>query len=335
MLKPIEKQKLNVDIEGLRTLVADEARDVDQIIRTRLHSDVALINQLSHYIINSGGKRLRPLLVLLAARACRYQGRQHINLAAVIEFIHTATLLHDDVVDQSDLRRGKDSANTIWGNKPSVLVGDFLFSRAFEIMVADGSLKVLKILSEASSVIAEGEVMQLLTTNDVETSEDAYMEVINAKTAELFAAACEIAPVVADRPEKEEKALRSFGMNLGVAFQLIDDALDYSAKQAVLGKTVGDDFRDGKITLPIILAYNRGDKKERAFWKRVMEDDHPRDGDLAQAMEYLNRHNTLNDTVERARHFGSKARDALALFPGSEAKTALLAIVDFCIDRAY
>jgi len=308
---------------------------VNAIILKMMESPVVLIPQLAGHLIASGGKRLRPMLTLAAAKMVRYEGERHCHLAACVEFIHTATLLHDDVVDQSELRRGKDSANTIWGNKPSVLVGDFLFSRAFEIMVADGSLKVLKILSEASSVIAEGEVMQLLTTNDIETSEDAYMEVINAKTAELFAAACEIAPVVADRPTKEEKALRSFGMNLGVAFQLIDDALDYSAKQAVLGKTVGDDFRDGKITLPIILAYNRGNKKERAFWQRVMQDNHPRDEDLARAMDCLNRHNSLNDTVERARHFSAKARDALAIFPGSEAKSALLAIVDFCVNRAY
>ncbi len=196
-------------------------------------------------------------------------------------------------------------------------------------------LKILKILSETSSVIAEGEVMQLLTTNDIETTEVAYMEVINAKTAELFAAACEIAAVVAERPAKEEKALRSFGKNLGIAFQLIDDALDYAAKEAVLGKTVGDDFREGKITLPIILAYNRGSRTERAFWKRVMEENHPRDQDLARAMGYLNKHNTLRDTVDRARHFGAQARDVLALFPGSGAKSALLGIVDFCINRAY
>ena len=319
----------------LQAMVAEDMNKVNATILKMMESPVVLIPQLAGHLIASGGKRLRPMLTLAAAQMVRYEGERHCHLAACVEFIHTATLLHDDVVDQSELRRGKDSANTIWGNKPSVLVGDFLFSMAFEIMVADGSLKVLKILSRASSVIAEGEVMQLLTTNNVETTEDAYMDVINAKTAELFAAACEIAPVVAERPVKEERALRSFGKNLGIAFQLIDDALDYSAKEAVFGKTVGDDFREGKITLPIILAYNRGGKAERTFWKRVMEGEHPKDQDLARAMACLNKHNTLSDTVDRARHFGAKARDALALFPGSEAKSALLGIVDFCVNRAY
>lgn len=319
----------------LQGMVAEDMNKVNAIILKMMESQVVLIPQLAGHLIASGGKRLRPMLTLAAAQMVRYEGTRHCHLAACVEFIHTATLLHDDVVDESELRRGKDSANTIWGNKPSVLVGDFLFSKAFEIMVADGSLKVLKILSGASSIIAEGEVMQLMTTNDVETSEDAYMEVINAKTAGLFAAACEIAPVVADRPVREEKALKSYGKNLGIAFQLIDDALDYSAKQAVLGKTVGDDFREGKITLPIILAYNRGTSKERTFWRRVMEGEHPRDEDLGLAMDYMNKHNTLSETVDRARHFGAKARDALSIFPGSEAKTALIGIVDFCVDRAY
>ena len=221
----------------------------------------------------AGGKRLRPLLTLAATKLCGYTGERHVKLATCVEFIHTATLLHDDVVDDSELRRGQSSANAIWGNQSSVLVGDFLFSRAFELMVEDGSLKVLQILSRASAVIAEGEVHQLLTSNDTETSEAQYLEVIQAKTAELFAAAARIGAVVADRPDVEEEALRAYGLNLGIAFQLIDDVLDYSARQAELGKTVGDDFREGKITLPVILAFRRGDDGERAFggerWRRL------------------------------------------------------------------
>ncbi|MEE8259059.1 MAG: polyprenyl synthetase family protein, partial [Sphingomonadales bacterium] len=271
----------------LQALVAGDMNKVNAIILEMMESKVVLIPQLAGHLIASGGKRLRPLLTLASARLVRYEGKRHCNLAACIEFIHTATLLHDDVVDDSELRRGKESANTLWGNKPSVLVGDFLFSRAFEIMVADGSLRVLKILSTASSVIAEGEVMQLLTANNPETTEDTYMDVINAKTAGLFAAACEIAPVVAERPKKEEEALRAYGQNLGIAFQLIDDALDYSAKEAVLGKTVGDDFREGKVTLPIILAVRRGSKKEREFWKRTLQGGGQKTEDLAEAMAYL------------------------------------------------
>nr|WP_279347235.1 polyprenyl synthetase family protein [Govania unica] len=312
----------------------DLARVNDCIIR-RMESPVALIPQLAGHLIASGGKRLRPMLTLAAARLCNYDGDRHVQLAACVEFIHTATLLHDDVIDESALRRGADTANTIWGNKASVLVGDFLFSRSFELMVEDGSLKVLKILSRASAVIAEGEVLQLSTANDTGTTEDQYLEVISAKTAALFAAACRIGPIVAERPVAEEKALESYGKNLGIAFQLIDDLLDYSAKQATLGKTVGDDFREGKITLPIVLAYRRGSEEERVFWRRTLEELDQAPGDLEHAIELLTRHNALSDTIDRARYYGTMARDALALFPETELKKSLIAIVDFCIERAY
>ena len=244
-------------------------------------------------------------------------------------------MLHDDVVDESDLRRGVDTANAVWGNKPSVLVGDFLFSRSFELMTADGSLDILRILSKASSVIAEGEVLQLMTANDTETTEDSYMDVIAAKTAALFAAACEIGAVIADRPQAEADALESYGKNLGIVFQLIDDVLDYSAEQGTLGKSVGDDFRECKITLPIVLAFRRGDTTERQFWRRTMEDLEQTDTDLEHAMTLLEKHNALADTVDRARHYGKIARDALAIFPKSPLKQALADIVDFCIERAY
>ncbi|MBL6931945.1 MAG: polyprenyl synthetase family protein [Rhodospirillales bacterium] len=308
---------------------------VNQQILTRMESPVALIPQLAGHVISAGGKRLRPMLTLASAKLCGYHGERHVTLATCIEFIHTATLLHDDVVDESKLRRGMDTANSVWGNQASVLVGDFLFSRSFELMVEDGSVKVMGILSSASARLAEGEVMQLLTANDTETSETAYLDVIKAKTAQLFAAACRLGAVVADRPKIEEEALDGFGMNLGVAFQLIDDVLDYSAKQATLGKTVGDDFREGKITLPVILSYRRGDKEERAFWQRTLGELEQSDGDLEHAIQLMAKHGALDDSVERARHYGSIARDSLGIFPDGEIKDAMISLIDFCIERPY
>ncbi len=330
-----ERSRKAKSFDVLVALVKDDLEKVNHTIVDRMHSPVALIPQLAGHIIASGGKRLRPVLTLASARLAGHAGDRHIKLAACVEFIHTATLLHDDVVDESELRRGQASANALFGNKPSVLVGDFLFSRAFELMVEDGSLPVLAILSRASSVIAEGEVLQLMTANDTETNEDAYLEVIRSKTAALFAAACRIGAVVADRPKVEEEALDSYGLNLGIAFQLIDDVLDYSAKQAVLGKTVGDDFREGKITLPIILAFRRGDETERAFWRRTVEQLDQQDGDLERAIALMERHGSLSDTVARARHYGEVARDALGIFPDSPLKQSLIDVIDFCIDRAY
>ena len=322
-------------LDRLAALVADDLVRVNEIVVQRMHSPVALIPQLAGHIVAAGGKRLRPMLTLAAAGLCGYGGGRHKPLAAAVEFIHTATLLHDDVVDESDLRRGRATANELWGNKPSVLVGDFLFSRAFELMVADGSIRVLEILSHASSVIAEGEVLQLMTTNDTETSEQAYLEVIQAKTATLFAAACRIGAVVADRPSVEEEALGSYGLNLGIAFQLIDDVLDYAAAQSSLGKTVGDDFEEGKITLPVILAFRRGTEAERGFWRRTLERGERAKDDLDEALALLERHGALRDAVIRARHYGAIARDALGIFPDSEIKAALLDVIDFSIERAY
>lgn len=322
-------------LDNLTNLVTNDLESVNTLIVRHMDSPVALIPQLAGHIVAAGGKRLRPMLTLAAARLCGYQGTRHVGLAACVEFIHTATLLHDDVVDESKLRRGLASANAVWGNQPSVLVGDFLFSRAFQLMVEDGSLSVLAILSRASALIAEGEVMQLVTANDTETSETAYLDVIKAKTAQLFAAACRIGAVVADRPPVEEDALESYGLNLGITFQLIDDVLDYSAKQADLGKTVGDDFREGKITLPVVLAFRRGNEEERTFWRRTLEDLEQRDDDLDHAIELMNRHDALADTVERARHYGAIARDALGIFADGPEKRALVELIDFCIRRAY
>ncbi|QJE72480.1 polyprenyl synthetase family protein [Aerophototrophica crusticola] len=322
-------------LDALISLVEPELRDVNDIILKRMHSPVELIPQLAGYIVAGGGKRLRPVLTLAAAKLCGAQGGREKALAACVEFIHTATLLHDDVVDESDLRRGQASANAVFGNKSSVLVGDFLFARAFQVMVEDGSLDVLRILSNASAVISEGEVLQLTTSNDTETSEEAYLEVIKAKTAELFAAACRIGAVVANRPAAEEDALRSYGLNLGISFQLVDDVLDYSAVQARLGKTIGDDFREGKITLPVVLAFRRGSEEERGFWRRTMEEMEQQDGDLERAIELMVKHNALRDSVERARHYGAVARDALGLFPNSPVKRALLDVIDFVVDRDF
>ena len=322
-------------LDAIQGLVEDDLKRVNQVIIDRMQSPAALIPQLAGHIVAAGGKRLRPSLTLAAARLCGYEGDRHIGLAAAVEFIHTATLLHDDVVDASMLRRGQDTANAVWGNEASVLVGDFLFSRAFQLMVSDGSLSVLKILSDASAVIAEGEVLQLMTTNDTETSEEAYLEVIRSKTATLFAAAARIGAIVAERPRVEEEALESYGMNLGIAFQLVDDALDYSAQQADLGKTVGDDFREGKISLPVVLAWRRGNDEERDFWRRTLERQEQEESDLAHAIGLLEKHGALRDTIERARHYGAIAHDALGVFPEDEARQAMAEAIDFSIERAY
>src|SRR5215211_4819906 len=289
-----------------------------------------MIPEVANHLIASGGKRLRPMLTLAMADITGYSGNGHIKLAASVEFMHTATLLHDDVVDESELRRGKAAARMVWGNEASVLLG-----QAFKMMVEVGSLRALEILSSAAAVIAEGEVMQLAVAKNTETTEDEYLGVIRAKTAELFAAACEIGPVVAGCSKSEQAACRSYGMNLGIAFQLVDDALDYGGTAAHLGKNVGDDFREGKITLPVVLSFRRGNDGERSFWRRVLEQGETGDGELEEAVAIMHRHRALEDTVERARHYGAMARDALALFPKSPWKQALLDAVDFCIARAH
>ena len=322
-------------LEALDVLVGDDLKAVNKVIVARMDSPIALIPQLAGHIVAGGGKQLRPLLTLVSSKLCGYQGSAHVLLAACVEFIHTATLLHDDVVDESELRRGSASANTLWGNNASVLVGDFLFSRSFELMVENGSLKVLGILSHASSIIAEGEVAQLMTTNDTATTEDDYYHVIRGKTAQLFAAACEIGAVIAERPEAEEKALQSYGMNLGIAFQLVDDVLDYSAKQATLGKTVGDDFREGKITLPVILAFARGTDEEKTFWKRTMEDLDQNEGDLEHAFALFEKHGALDEAMARAKAFGERAAEGLKPFADGPEKDALSDLIDFCVERTY
>ena len=322
-------------LDGMMALVAADMNGVNAVILERMQSKVALIPELAGHLIAGGGKRMRPMLTLASASLLGYPGTRHHKLAAAVEFIHTATLLHDDVVDGSGMRRGKRAANLIWGNPASVLVGDFLFSRAFELMVEDGSLKVLRILSHASAVIAEGEVNQLTAQRQIDTDEEHYLEIISAKTAALFAAACRVSPVVAEASEHYELALECYGRNLGIAFQLSDDVIDYASDAATMGKGVGDDFRDGKMTLPVILAYARGSESDRAFWRSAIGGNRVSEHDLAHATRLLRDSEALADTVERARQYARRAIDALATFPASKAKLALVEAAEFAVSRAY
>jgi octaprenyl-diphosphate synthase len=332
---PLEEKSSERLIEPLTALVAAGMAAVNQTILSRTGSEVTMIPEVANHLISSGGKRLRPILTLATAGMCGYAGEGHVKLAAAVEFMHTATLLHDDVVDESDLRRGKAAARVLWGNEASVLVGDFLLGQAFKMMVEVGSLPCLDVLSSAAAVIAEGEVMQLSAAHDTATTEDAYLAVIRAKTAALFSAACEVGPILAGSPKSEIAACRGYGANLGIAFQLIDDALDYGGSAAKLGKNVGDDFREGKITLPVVLSFRRGDQQERDFWRRTLEKREIGDGDLALALATMKKHRALEDTIERARHYGAMARDALELFPASPWKHALRDAVEFAVQRAH
>ena len=323
--------------DALTTLVGLVQQDLlacNRTIVANMNSEVALIPQLAAHIVAAGGKRLRPLLTLAAARMCGYEdGLRHVKLAACVEFIHTATLLHDDVVDESVLRRGLASANAVFGNKASVLVGDFLFARAFELMVEDGSLKVLAILSKAAATIAEGEVLQLATQHDLATTEERYLDVVRGKTAALFGAACKVGAVVAGRSDAEEEALSDYGMSLGIAFQLVDDALDYAADQATLGKTIGDDFREGKITLPVLLAYQAGNEADRAFWTRTIEASEQTDADLQHAMALIAGCGAIQATLDRAAEFVEVAKAALMVFPDAPIRAALLGVADYTVSR--
>jgi octaprenyl-diphosphate synthase len=321
-------------LQPLLEIVAADMQAVNRIILDKAVSDVELIPKLARHLIDSGGKRLRPMLTIAASKLCGYRGDGHIRLAAAVEFMHTATLLHDDVVDESDYRRGKESARLVWGNQASVLVGDFLLGQAFRMMVEVGSLSALKILSGAAAIIAEGEVMQLNAAKNTATTEDDYLAIINAKTAALFSAAAEVGAAIATRPAEEQAALKSYGRNLGIAFQLVDDALDYSGDSAQLGKSVGNDFREGKITLPVILCFRRGDERERIFWKRTLSEGRIEDGDLEHAIRLMKRHSAIEATLERASHYGAIARDALAIFRSDAHARALTDVIAFCIGRA-
>lgn len=334
VIVPFESQPTG-SIDQLVELVAADMERVNATILSRTGSDVTMIPEVANHLISSGGKRLRPMLTLAMASLAGYAGEGHVKLAASVEFMHTATLLHDDVVDESELRRGRLSARMVWGNEASVLVGDFLLGQAFRMMVEVGSLRALDILSSAAATIAEGEVMQLAAAKNTATTEDEYLAVIRGKTAELFAAACEVGPVLGGRPKAEQTAAASFGMNLGIAFQLVDDVLDYGGKSAKLGKNVGDDFREGKITLPVVLAFRRGNDIEREFWVRALEQGKIGDNDLNHAIGLMTKHRALEDTLNRAHHYGAMAVDALALFPPSPMKSALEQVVAFCLARSH
>jgi octaprenyl-diphosphate synthase len=329
---PLEdrEKKTTAGLDSLLELIRPDLERTNQLILQRTGSDVTTIPEVANHLISAGGKRLRPMLVLATAGMCGYKGDGQIKFAAGIEFMHTATLLHDDVVDESDMRRGKIAARMLWGNETCVLVGDFLLGHAFKMMVEPGVLPCLTVVSSAAAIIAEGEILQLNAAKDTQTTEDAYMAVIRRKTAELFAAAAEVGVMLAGRSKADEAAARSYGMNLGIAFQLIDDALDYGGSSAKLGKNVGDDFREGKITFPVVLAFRRGSEKEREFWRRTLEKGEINDGDVEAACGLMKKHKALDDTIERAAHYG-----AIAIFPSSPWKSALLEVVDFCIERVY
>ncbi|NBC11924.1 MAG: octaprenyl diphosphate synthase [Gammaproteobacteria bacterium] len=322
-----------MDLSAIRAPVSDDLQAVDELILQRLRSDVVLINQIGHYIVGSGGKRLRPLLVLLAARACDYQGERHHDMAAIVEFIHTATLLHDDVVDGSELRRNRDTANAVWGNEASVLVGDFLYSRAFEMMVDVGIMRVMDVLSHATNRIAEGEVLQLLNTHDPDTDEARYMEVIRRKTATLFEAGTRLGAVLAEVPRAQENRVADFGLHLGVAFQLVDDALDYDADNDTIGKHIGDDLEEGKPTLPLIRAMAVGSDAQRAMLRKAIEDGgRERIDEVVAAIVDTD---ALKYTTQLARKHAESAWQALDGLPDSDAKRAMLATAEFAVARTY
>jgi octaprenyl-diphosphate synthase len=328
-----ESKNKQASIKPLVGLTRPDMERVNQLILAKAGSDVQMIPEVANHLISSGGKRLRPMLTIATANMFGYQGDAQVKLAASVEFMHTATLLHDDVVDESDLRRGRKTARILWGNQASVLVGDFLLGQAFKMMVDVGSLDALDVLATAATVIAEGEVLQLSVAKNMETTEDDYLQVIRAKTAALFAAASEVGPIIAGASKADRAALRSFGMNLGLAFQLVDDALDYGGKAVELGKNTGDDFREGKITLPVILAWRRGTEEERRFWREAIEGGKNDDANLERAFGLITKYGSLTDTVARANHYGTIARDALAPLPASPWKDALMEVIDFCIDR--
>lgn len=322
--------------DTLLDLVANEMARVDALIVSRMDSaHTKLIPQVAAHLIGAGGKRLRPILTLAAAQACGYRGEAHVKLATAVEFIHNATLLHDDVVDESDKRRGRETANRVFGPKPSVLVGDFLFARAFQLMVETGSLDVLRILSDASAIIVESEVLQLAAANSLAGGEDVYFQVIRGKTAALFEAATRSGAMVADASDEQVEALAVFGDALGIAFQIIDDLLDYGGVSVVIGKNAGDDFREGKATLPVLLAHARGNPEQQAFWQRVIEKRDQREGDLEEALSLMEACGALQDTRARAQMYADRAVAALEALPDTRLRAALADIAGFVVARAY
>jgi octaprenyl-diphosphate synthase len=320
--------------DRLAAWLAQDMESVNALIRTRMASEHApRIPEVTAHLVEAGGKRLRPMLTLAAARLCGYDGDHHVKLAATVEFIHTATLLHDDVVDESQRRRGRPTANLLWDNKSSVLVGDYLFARSFQLMVETDSLRVMDILANASAVIAEGEVLQLTAAQDLRTTEAIYLQVIRGKTAALFAAATEVGGVVARAPEPQVQALRAYGDALGIAFQIVDDLLDYGGTDAAIGKNTGDDFRERKLTLPVIKAVAKADAEERAFWQRVIEKGDQRDGDLAHAIALMAKHGAMEAARQEALMWAETARTALDLLPDHPLRAMLQDLAAYVVAR--
>ena len=322
-----------MDIGAVRALIAGDMGHVNELVQRRLHSEVGLIDQLGHYIVNSGGKRLRPALVLLCSRALGYGGQLHINLAAIIEFIHTATLLHDDVVDASMLRRGQATANQRWGNEASVLVGDFLYSRAFQMMVEVDSMRVMEVLSRATNTIAEGEVQQLLNRHDPDTTEERYLNVIHNKTAKLFEAAAQLGAIIAGGTPQQEAAFTTYGKHLGIAYQLIDDVLDYGTSSSELGKNIGDDLAEGKPTLPLLYAMWHGTEERSRMLRKAIKDGGLEN--LREALDAIESTGAIAYTAQRARDEASTAIDALDEVPDSVHREALYALARFAVERTY
>ncbi len=320
--------------ERLAKVLAGDLDAVNALIRTRMASQHApRIPEVTAHLVEAGGKRLRPMLTLAAARMCGYDGPYHVHLAATVEFIHTATLLHDDVVDESGQRRGRPTANLLWDNKSSVLVGDYLFARSFQLMTETGNMRVLSILSDAAATIAEGEVLQLTAAQDLRTTEAIYLQVVRGKTAALFSAATQVGGVIAAAPEDQVTALHAYGDALGIAFQIVDDLLDYQGDTKATGKNVGDDFRERKLTLPVIKAVTLADDTERAFWKRVIEKGDQRDGDLEHAIALLDRHGTLESTRAEALAWADTARNAMMNLPASDVRDLLVDLSDYVVAR--
>ena len=322
-------------IAKIKLLAQDDLNAMDLVIKNRLLAKEKLVQDITYHIINSGGKRLRPILSILSAKLFSYQGMRHINLAAAVEFIHTATLLHDDVVDHSNLRRGRPTANQNWDNKSSILVGDFLFSQSFLLMSEDNDLRVLEILSKAASIIAEGEVKQLTSIANLEVTTEKYLQIISAKTAELFAAACQVGAVVAKADQQSQLALYNFGLNLGISFQIIDDVLDYMASKIALGKNIGDDFREGKVTLPIIIAYSLSNKHEQEFWHRTISELNQQEQDFSKALEVFNKYAVIDQCLKMAEEFAHNAKKDLSIAPDNKIKSSLMQILDFSISRSF
>ncbi len=334
MQQQVKKDNLDINpLNELTTLLHNDMEEVNKHIIKNMQSDIPLIPKLAGYLINSGGKRIRPLLTLATTKLYGYEGSRAYGLSAAVEFIHTATLLHDDVVDESEKRRGKKAANLVFGNKASVLVGDFLFSKSFQLMTKDGSIEILDILSNASAVIAQGEVLQLSATNNIDITLEQYYEIISSKTAALFAAATQIGPVIAGADKQAVKAMYDYGHYLGMAFQMADDILDYNSSKEAMGKNIGDDFREGKLTAPVIIALSKANEEEKKFWKRTLQNLNQKDEDLETAIKLINKHNALQETIKLAKNFADKAMKAIEKAPNHKLKSLLKDIINYTIER--